>query len=137
LLLTGVALPWVRWQSPGAARLADEALFAWPAWMPQRTALALGVLFVALQSVHYAVWLAFIPQDDVRCAGTLSFRMSARALARDFPRPWLAVVVALAAAVAGASLLDAHRTRQIYLSFATFHGYMELAAAAFLVVRGT
>jgi hypothetical protein len=137
LLLTGVALPWVHLAGPGAARFVDESLFAWPTWMPQRTALALGVLYVMLQAIHYTVWLAFIPQDDARAEGTLSFRMSLRALARDFPAPWLAVVVMLAAAVLGASLLDAHRTRQLYLSLATFHGYLELAAAAFFVVRGS
>jgi hypothetical protein len=136
LLLTGVAMPWVRFEGPGTARLIDESVFAWPAWMPQRTALALGVVFVMLQAVHYSVWLAFIPQDDVRAEGTLSFSMSLRALKRDFPRPLLAVVVVLAAAVLGASLLDVHRTRQLYLSLATFHGYLELAAGAFLVVRG-
>jgi hypothetical protein len=136
LLLTGAALPWVRLDGPGAERLVDEALFAWPAWMPQRTALALGVVFVMLQGVHYAVWLAFIPQDDARAEGTLSFRMSLRALRRDLPSPWLAIVGVLAAAVLGASLLDVHRTRQLYLSLAAFHGYLELAAAAFLIVRG-
>jgi hypothetical protein len=136
LLLSGVALPWVRFDGPGAARLADESIFAWPAWMPQRTALALGVVFVMLQAMHYSVWLAFIPQDDVRGQGTLSFRMSLRALTRDFPAPLLAAVVVLGAAVLGASFLDVHRTRQLYLSLATFHGYLELAAATFLVVRG-
>jgi hypothetical protein len=136
LLLSGVALPWAHLGGPGAVRLVDESVFAWPAWMPQRTALALGLLYVMLQAIHYTVWLAFIPQDDLRGEGTLSFRMSLRALARDFPAPWLAVVVVLAAAVLAASLLDVHRTRQLYLSLATFHGYLELAAAAFLVVRG-
>jgi hypothetical protein len=136
LLLSGVALPWVRFDGPGAVRLVDESLFAWPAWMPQRTALALGVVFVMLQAVHYSVWLAFIPQDDVRSQGTLSFRMSLRALTRDFPPALLAGVVVLGVVVLGASCLDVHRTRQLYMSLATFHGYLELAAATFLVVRG-
>lgn len=136
LLVSGVALPWVHLDGPGATRLVDESLFAWPAWMPQRTALGLGVLFVLLQGVHYAVWLAFIPQDDARTQGTLSFRMSLRALRRDLPAPWPAVVAVLAVAVLGASLLDVHRTRQLYLSLAAFHGYLELAAAAFFIVRG-
>jgi hypothetical protein len=136
LLLTGAALPWAHLGGRGAARLVDEALFAWPAWMPQRTALSLGLVYVLLQAVHYAVWLALIPQDDARAQGTLSFRMSARALTRDFPSWLLALVVVTALAVLGASLVDVHRTRQLYLSLATFHGYLELAAAAFLVVRG-
>jgi hypothetical protein len=137
LLLTGVALSWVRFDGPGAERLADEALFSWPAWMPQRTALGLGVLFVLLQGVHYAVWLTFIPQDDAPAQGTRSFRGSWRALRRDFPAPWLAAVVVLALLVLAASTLDVHRTRQLYLSLATFHGYLELAAAAFFLTRGS
>jgi hypothetical protein len=136
LLLSGVALPWVRFDGPGAERLVDESVFAWPAWMSQRTAVAMGVVFVMLQAVHYSVWLAFIPQDDVRGEGTLSFRMSLRAIRRDFPAPLLAAVVLLAAAVLAASFLDVHRTRGLYMSLATFHGYLELAAATFLVVRG-
>jgi hypothetical protein len=136
LLLSGAALPWVHLAGPGAARLVDESVFAWPAWVSQRTALALGVLYVMLQSIHYTVWLAIIPQDDARAEGTLSFRMSLRALGRDFPAPWLAAVVVLAVGVLAASAVDIHRTRQLYLSLATFHGYLELAAATFLVVRG-
>jgi hypothetical protein len=136
LLLSGAALPLVRLDGPGAARLVQESVFAWPGWMPQRTALALGLLYVLLQSVHYTVWLAFIPQDDVRAQGTLSFRMSVRGLIRDFTVPGLAAIAVLAVAVLGASALDAHRTRQLYLSLATFHGYLELGAGAFLWVRG-
>jgi len=136
LLLTGAALPWVHLGGPGAARFVDEMLFAWPAWVPQRTALSLGLVYVLLQAVHYSVWLALIPQDDARAQGTLSFRMSSRALARDVPLPLLAVAVVAALAVLGASFVDVHRTRQLYLSLATFHGYLELAAGAFLVVRG-
>jgi hypothetical protein len=136
LLLTGFALPWVQMGGPGAERLIDDNVFAWPAWMPQSTAVALGVVFVMLQGVHYAVWLAFIPQDDARAEGTLSFRMSLRALRRDFPGPCLAAIALLAAGVLAASFVDVHRTRQLYLSLAAFHSYLELAAAAFFIVRG-
>jgi hypothetical protein len=136
LLLTGFAMPFVQLGGPGGERLIDDAVFAWPAWMPQNTAVALGVVFVMLQGVHYAVWLAFIPQDDARTQGTLSFRMSLRALRRDFPGPWLAAIALLAAGVLAASFFDVHRTRQLYLSLAAFHAYLELAAAAFFIVRG-
>jgi hypothetical protein len=136
LLLSGVALSWVRFDGPGTARLVDEALFAWPAWMPQRTAVSLGILFVLLQGIHYAVWLTFIPQDDAPAQGTRSFRGSWRALRHDFPTPWLAAIALLAFAVLAASLFDVHRTRQLYLSLATFHGYLELAATAYFLTRG-
>ena len=136
LLVSGAALPVVRFDGPWAARLVDESVFAWPRWMPQRTALGLGLAFVLLQSVHYAVWLSFVPQDDLRGQGTLSFRMSWRSLRRDLPLPLLALTAAVAAAVLGASLASVHRTRQLYMSLSSFHGYLELAAGAFLYVRG-
>ena len=136
VLVSGAALPFAHLGGPGAARLVDESVFAWPPWMPQRAALGLGLAFVMLQGVHYAVWLAFIPQDDLRAEGTLSFRMSARSLARDLP-PWLlALTVLTALAVLGASFVDVHRTRQLYMSLAAFHGYLELGAGAFFFVRG-
>jgi hypothetical protein len=136
LLVSGAAIPHVRFGGPWAARLVDESIFAWPRWMPQRTALGLGLSFVLLQSVHYAVWLAYVPQDDLRGEGTLSFRMSLRSLRTDLPLPLLGLAAVAAVAVLGASLVSVHRTRQLYLSLAAFHGYLELAAGAFLFVRG-
>ncbi len=136
VLVSGVALPFAHLGGPGASRLVDESVFAWPPWMSQRTALGLGLAFVMLQAVHYAVWLAFIPQDDVRAEGTLSFRMSVRSIARDLPAWLLALTALTALAVFGASFVDVHRTRQLYMSLAAFHGYLELAAGAFFLVRG-
>jgi len=135
-LVSGTALPYVRFDGPWTARLVEESVFAWPRWMPQRTALGLGLAFVLLQAIHYTVWLAFIPQDDLRGEGTLSFRMSWRSLFRDLPLPLLALTGIVAAAVLGASLVNVHRTGQLYMSLASFHGYLELAAGAFLYARG-
>lgn len=134
--VSGRALSYVHFGGPGTARFVDEMVFAWPAWMPQRTALGLGLAFVLLQALHYNVWLAWIPQEDVRCEGTLSFRMSLRSLVRDLPPVWLGLTVLLALGVLSASFADVHRTRQLYLSLSSFHGYLELAAGAFLFVRG-
>ena len=59
LCVSGDVLPAVHLGGPGAARFVDEMLFAWPSWMPARTALGLGLAFVMLQAVHYSVWLAW------------------------------------------------------------------------------
>jgi hypothetical protein len=136
LCVSGSVLPTVHFGGPGAARFVDEMVSAWPDWMSQRTALGLGLAFVMLQAVHYSVWLAWIPQEDLRGQGTLSFRMSLRSSMRDLGPVWLALVALLACAVLAASFVDAHRTRQLYLSLSGFHGYLELAAGAFLFVRG-
>ena len=62
--------------------------------------------------------------------------MSVRSLLRDLGPVWLVVIALVAGAVLAASFVDAHRTRQLYLSLSAFHGYLELAAGAFLFVRG-
>jgi hypothetical protein len=136
LCVSGRALPAVHLGGPGAARFVDEMMSAWPSWMPPRTALGLGLAFVMLQAVHYNVWLAWVPQEELRSQGTLSFRMSLRSLLRDLGPVWLGLTALLACAVLAATLVDAHRTRQLYLSLSGFHGYLELAAGAFLFVRG-
>ncbi len=136
LCVSGLALPAVRLGGPWAGRFVDEMTQGWPPSVPARTALGLGLAFVLLQAIHYNVWLGFIPQDDLRGEGTLSFRMSLRSLAKDLPPAWLGLAVAAALAVVAASFVDAHRTRQLYLSFSSFHGYLELAAGSFLYVRG-
>jgi hypothetical protein len=136
LCVSGRILPWIHFGAPGAARFVDEMVFAWPSWLAQRTALGLGLAFVLLQAVHYSVWLAWIPQEELRGQGTLSFRMSLRSLLRDLGPLWLGLVALVACAVLAASFIDAHRTRQLYLSLSSFHGYLELAAGSFLFVRG-
>jgi hypothetical protein len=47
----------------------------------------------------------------------------------------LAVLLAALAVLLGA-WFDVHRARTLYLSLATFHGYLELALLAFFWVRG-
>ncbi|WP_437624302.1 hypothetical protein [Sorangium sp. So ce1151] len=104
--------------------------------LPTRAAVALTASYAFLQSVHYAVWLLLIPQEDGPGQRTTTFRMSARSLRRDFGDAGL-VAVALAA---GLALLGATRsalgTRNLVLSLASFHGYLELALLAYFYVRG-
>jgi hypothetical protein len=102
------------------------------------TPLALGLVasFAFLQSVHYAVWLHAIPQEATRGEATLSFRMSFRALLADFGWPALGLAVAVVLLVPLSGLLAPLRTQATYLSLATFHAYLELAALALFWVRG-
>ena len=58
-----------------------------------QTVLALGIVssFAFLQSMHYAVWLHAVPQEETRGEASLSFRMTLRALRGDSARsalPW-------------------------------------------------
>ena len=100
--------------------------------------LAAGLVasYVLLQSVHYAVWLGWIPQDDVRGEGTLTFGMTARGFLRDF-RPIGVVAVALGSlAVVLGALVSARGARDTYLTLASFHAYLELAMLGYFVVAG-
>ena len=135
-LASGDALSHVRFAGPFVERLVDESMRAVPRFVPQRNALGLGLAFVFLQSIHYAVWLAWIPQEDLRAEGTTSFKMSARGLVRDLGALGAAVAIFLSVLVVGASFVDVHRTRGLYLSLATFHGYLEVAMLAFFVAKG-
>jgi hypothetical protein len=94
--------------------------------------LALGVVasFAFLQSIHYAVWLHAIPQEATRGEGTLSFRMSFRALRSELGTWGLALAALLVVAVPLSGLVAPLRTQSIYLQLATFHGYLELGALA-------
>jgi hypothetical protein len=100
--------------------------------------LALGVVtsYVVLQSVHYAVWLGWIPQESIRAEGTLTFRMTARSLRRDFGALGLAAIGLSWVAVVAFAFIDAKTTRDTYLSLAAFHAYLEVAMLAWLVTAG-
>lgn len=100
--------------------------------------LAIGVTtsYLFLQSVHYSVWLSWIPRQEQPKRGTPTFRMSVRSLFSDLGTAGVAAFVLAALAVWAGAYFSLHRTRRLYLSLATFHGYLELALLAFFWVRG-
>jgi hypothetical protein len=102
-----------------------------------QTAARIVVLFVFLQGVHYAAWTGWIPQDDLRTEGTLTFRMTVRGLLADFGPPVFTLVAIVAVGVALLGVLRIHEALMWYLTLARFHGWLELALLAFLFVRGS
>ncbi len=137
-LASGRALAWVDFQAMGGRFLVSESIAAVEAAAPcvrTETALAIGVSYVFLQAVHYAAWLSWIPQDNL-VSGTSTFRMTARALKRELGGRGLVLVAAAALLVAVASLFRLRSTRAVYLSMATFHGWLELACLGFFGARG-
>jgi hypothetical protein len=113
--------------------LVDVAIWIAPG-VPLRFLAGAVLSYVFLQAVHYSVWLAWIPQEDTRAEGTTSFWMSLRSLREDLggllvPVVVLAVLVPVAALLFGASL-----TRDVYLSLASFHGYLEVAMGFYFLV---
>jgi hypothetical protein len=99
--------------------------------------LAIGIVasFAFLQSVHYGVWLHAIPQEATRGEGTLSFRMTYRALVQELGRVGLAAIVLISAGVTLRGVFAPLSTQSAYLSLSVFHGYLELAAVALFWLR--
>ncbi len=135
-LASGALLPLARLTGDWGERVVDEAMMVMPLVEPRR-AIGLALSFLFLQSLHYSAWLAWIPQEDLPGEGTTTFKMSARSFARDLGRPVALAVVALALFVAAAGVAAPHQARHVYLSLATFHGYLELAMLAFVAARPT
>jgi hypothetical protein len=100
-----------------------------------RWALGLTTAFAFLQSVHYAIWLVAVPQEDARVEGTSTFRMAWRGLARDLGGGALTFGVLLALVVLLGGVLALARTRVLLLSLASFHAWGELALLAFFLAR--
>ena len=132
LLLLGSPLSWLGFQHGVVQSFGLHVLAAADQLAPFAPSAprALGVVgsFAFLQSVHYAVWLHAIPQEATQSEGTLSFRMSFRALRGELGSVWLGLAALLVVAVPVCGAIAPLRTQSIYLSLATFHGYLELAA---------
>jgi hypothetical protein len=91
--------------------------------------------FAFAQSVHYSVWLRLVPEEGRDRPTPRSFLASYRALLADFGGPGLLAAVACAAAVMVWALLDLAAARDGYLRAALFHGHLELAVAALVIVE--
>ncbi len=100
----------------------------------------LGVRFVLAfafaQSVHYAVWLRVLPEDDRPRPGMRSFASSWKALTADMGLAPLAIAGAVIMALLAWALRDPAAARDGYLRLAISHGHLELAVIALLLVEG-
>jgi hypothetical protein len=136
-----IGLGWLGPAGPGAdwapANLDASTHFAWLA--PGLTAPWAGrlvLLFGFAQAVHYGVWLRLIPEEDRPQPTPRTFASSFRALRQDLG-PWLlGAGAAFATGLAMWAMIDLAQARAGYLRMALFHGYVEVAAAAFLFVEG-
>lgn len=97
--------------------------------------LHLVLSFAFLQSVHYALWLRLIPDDARERPAPRSFRSSLRALQRELGWPLLLGSAAVALGIVVWGALDLHAARFGYLRLASFHGYLELAAGAWVLLE--
>ncbi len=138
-LLCGVADPIVTafhgWAAP-ASRASFEQFVAATAPLDDGVLAGRVVLtFAFWQSLHYGAWLRLIPDDARPRAAPRPFRASWLALRADFGVGPLLLVGALAVGFAAWGLVDAGAARVGYLNVAAFHGYLELAAVALVVIE--
>ncbi|MDB4944524.1 MAG: hypothetical protein JWP97_4058 [Labilithrix sp.] len=101
-----------------------------------RWALRLVVLYAFGQSIHYAIWLRLVPDEDRERATPRTFRASWQALTRDVG-PWVLAGAGLAIAFFACwALVSVSGARDGYLRAGAFHGHLELVALAVFFVRG-
>jgi hypothetical protein len=93
------------------------------------------VLFAFAQAVHYGVWLRLVPEDDRAQPTPRTFRKTFRALRADLSLPLLVVALLGALAVGAWAAHDLIAARAGYARFSWSHGYLELAAAALVLLE--
>ena len=86
--------------------------------------LRLMLAFAFAQSMHYAVWLRLMPEDDRGRATPRTFRASWAALYRDLGPLLLGGAVVTALVVGVWACVDLAEARIGYLRAAVFHGFL-------------
>jgi hypothetical protein len=133
LVLAGVVDRWVN-PDPGAVRgLVGEgaqvvSTVAWPT--APETGMRWLVAFAFLQTMHYVVWVWFLP----RAAPEATAAFEARWPVASSRRVW-GVGVALAAALGALLLTDYGQGRTVYSGLATYHAYLEFPIVLVLLTR--
>ena len=94
-----------------------------------------ALAFAFAQSVHYAVWVRLVPEEDRPRPGLRSFASSLRALASDLGAPLVAIAAVVTIGLAAWACLSLGAARDGYLRLAIFHGPLELGAATLLLLE--
>ncbi len=94
-----------------------------------------ALAFAFAQSVHYAVWVRLVPEDDRPRPGLRSFSSSLRALVADLGAPLVAIAALVTIGLAGWACVSLAAARDGYLRLAIFHGPLELGAATLLLLE--
>jgi hypothetical protein len=109
-------------------RLAEPAPIEW--------ALSLVLLFCFAQTIHYAVWLQLLPDDDRERASPPPLRTRWAGLVADMGWPLLLGAIAVSVGLAIWAVSDLMEACHGYFRMARFHGHLELAAATLMLVEG-
>ena len=104
--------------------------------LSSRWAARVLMLYAFGQSIHYAVWLRLVPDEDRKQATPRSWTASWRAMTSELGAPVLGLTLFAGAIFAFWGLVDVTAARTAYLRSAAFHGHLELVALAFAFARG-
>ena len=124
------------WSAPWTGTSFTEFVETTTPAMDPTLAARLVLSFCFLQSVHYAVWLRLVPDDERVRPTPRTFRASWASLRGDFGLAPLLVLTAICLGVAAWGAFSLPEARLGYLRLAAFHGYLELAIAARWFVHG-
>ncbi len=97
--------------------------------------LRLVLLFCLMQSVHYALWLHMLPDEDRGRSTVMTFRASYRQLERDIGLAGLWVAILLGSGIVLWAVLDLSEASRGYFRMARFHGHLEIMAGVVLLLE--
>lgn len=121
------------WHATGDS--ADRQLWRLAPGLAPMLGMRLVLLFCFMQSVHYAMWMQMIPDEERRRSTVMTFRASLRDLERDFDRVALLVIAALAVGLIVWACFDMLEAGRGYFRMARFHGTLEVMAAVLLILE--
>ena len=98
--------------------------------------LRLILLFCFAQTIHYALWLQLIPDEDRERPTPTTFRASHQSLREDLGDVGLIVAALLAVGIAAWALADLAAANHGYFRVARFHGHLEIMAGTLLLLEG-
>jgi hypothetical protein len=96
----------------------------------------LVLLFCFMQSVHYAMWMQLIPDEDRSRATVTTFRATIAGLVHDLGRMGLLVLACLSMGIVAWACRDLMAAGRGYFRMARFYGHLEVMAATLLLLEG-
>jgi len=120
-----------------SAEMGPEAqLWRLAAGIDPEWGLRLVLLFCFSQTIHYALWLHLVPDEDRSRATPLTFRASVESLRIDLGDVGLAVAAALSLGITAWAVVDLVQANEGYFRMAQFHAHLEVMAIALLLLEG-
>jgi hypothetical protein len=125
------------WSSPFARFHAGALAASLAPGLGARWGRRLLVLYAFGQSLHYAVWLRLVPDDDRARPTPRTFRASFAAVRADLGARVLVVAALLAGVYLALTFADGAYAWTMYLRVSAIHGYLEVVALALSLVLAT